>query len=298
MNWCDEILGLRGEAFSKEGYARAMAVAKSLSIADLRQAWRVVSYTRRPEGTDGTRLFCSYFDGLGENDPDRACDFIQASVADERDEELVALIGDGKMLGQLLLRHGALTQSRLAPAAAASPRLRWLLGSAHSLIRGGLLDQPNVQATMLPLADRVAWDTWLEENRKVVEDFESASLNELAAMWIEANARSPVERSRDDLHRTMFELCRHLASNNRMQGLEFVRRVLAQTDDWWLLGSLAAGLLEDLVCSEDEAVLTRVEADAARDPRFRRLLSGVWYESVSPASAARIDKARGGAVPF
>jgi hypothetical protein len=235
---------------------------------------------------------------LGENDPDRACDFIHASVADERDEELVALIGDGKMLGQLLLSHGALTQSRLAPAAAVSPRLRWLLGSAYWLIKGGLLDQPNVQAAMLPLADRVAWDTWLKENRKVVEDVESASLNELAAMWIEANARSPVERSRDDLHRTMFELCRHLASNNRMQGLEFVRRVLAQTDDWWLLGSLAAGLLEDLVCSEDEAVLIHVEADAARDPRFRRLLSGVWYQSVSPASAARIDKARDGAMPF
>ncbi len=258
----------------------------------------MVSYTRYPQGTDGTRLFCSYFDGLGENDPDRACDFILASVADERDEELVASIGDGKMLGQLLLRHGALTQSRLTPAAAVSPRLRWLLGSAHGLIRGGLLDQPNVQATMLPLADRVAWDTWLKENRKVVEDVESASLNELTAMWIEANARSPVERRRDDLHRTMFELCRHLASDNRMQGLEFVRCVLAQTDDWRLLGLLAAGLLEDLVCGEDEAVLTRVEADAARDPRFRRLLSGVWYQGVSPASAARIDKARDGAMPF
>jgi hypothetical protein len=41
-----------------------------------------------------------------------------------------------------------------------------------------------------------------------------------------------------------------------------------------------------------------VEAEAKRDASFRRLLSSVWLDRASPATASRVLQARGDAAPF
>jgi hypothetical protein len=298
VTWCDEILGWHGEAEfeSAERRASALDLVKGLPIETLLQAWRVVKRTRYTKRTSGVWFFDRYFDGLGKDNPDRACDFILASIANEDDDELVALIGEGKLLPQLLLRHGVSAELRLAPAAGGTQRMRWLLGSAYWLIKGQMSQE--IQHTILPVADWMAWDTWRKARHKEIGDTQSLSIDELAAAWIEANDRSPIERNRDSLFDEVFHLCAEFARCDRMQGFELVLRVLSQTEETALLSLLAAGLLEDLICSEDSEILGKVEEAATRDARFRRLLSGVWYSRVAAATAARIDKARAGAAPF
>jgi len=44
---------------------------------------------------------------------------------------------------------------------------------------------------------------------------------------------------------------------------------------------LAAGPLEDLLANHGEAFVERVTAQAAKDPRFARLLGGVWRHTMS-----------------
>ena len=52
-------------------------------------------------------------------------------------------------------------------------------------------------------------------------------------------------------------------------------------NDEWALQSIAAGPLEDLLSRFDGEAIERVEAEASRDPKFRRVLSGVWRMNMS-----------------
>jgi hypothetical protein len=295
VTWCDEALTETKDLNSAEGHAKARQIAKSLSIDDLLQAWRVVNVTRYVEWTDSIHFFHVYFGGLGQNEPARACDFILSSVANEPDDEQVALIGSGKLLGQLLFNHGVLATSRLKPAAQSSARMRWLLGSAYWLIQSAA--GRDVQTALAPLVDRAAWAAW-RERASVEIDLSSESVEKIAALWIEANRRSEIERARDDLHKVMFNLCFDLSRRDRKRGLALTLAVLARTDEKPLLSLLAAGLLENLVCSNDQTILQMVEAEAGRDASFRRLLSSVWLDRASPATASRVLQARGDAAPF
>jgi hypothetical protein len=60
----------------------------------------------RREETPGSRAFHVYFDRLAYHDPERAVSFIEAMLVQEQDDALVALIAEGKLLGQLLHFHG------------------------------------------------------------------------------------------------------------------------------------------------------------------------------------------------
>ncbi|MGT2431445.1 DUF6869 domain-containing protein [Cupriavidus basilensis] len=60
-----------------------------------------------------------------------------------------------------------------------------------------------------------------------------------------------------------------------------------------MLGALAAGELEDLIEYHGPAFIGRIERQAGRDPRFRRLLCGVWRSS-TPQVWARILAASDG----
>lgn len=60
------------------------------------------------------------------------------------------------------------------------------------------------------------------------------------------------------------------------------------------LALVAAGPLEELLSNHGLAIIERMEAEAARDPRFRRALSGVWRSSMKEAVWARLVRARGG----
>jgi hypothetical protein len=59
-------------------------------------------------------------------------------------------------------------------------------------------------------------------------------------------------------------------------------------DDDRVLQDIAAGPLEGFLDRFDAAVIDRVEAEAARDQRFRRVLCGVWKHAMSGPVWARV----------
>jgi hypothetical protein len=59
-------------------------------------------------------------------------------------------------------------------------------------------------------------------------------------------------------------------------------------DDDWVLQSIAAGPLEGFLGRFDGAVIDRVEAEAATNPKLRRVLSGVWKHGMSDAVWSRV----------
>jgi len=57
------------------------------------------------------------------------------------------------------------------------------------------------------------------------------------------------------------------------------------------LGHIAAGMLEGLLGRHGDAVIDRVELRAAIDPKFRRVLGGVWQYMMSDRVFARVRAA-------
>jgi len=56
--------------------------------------------------------------------------------------------------------------------------------------------------------------------------------------------------------------------------------------------NLSAGPLEDLLAMHGPAIIDRVEAEAARDPTFAKLLGGVWQNRMTDEVWARVQAAR------
>jgi Tetratricopeptide repeat len=59
-------------------------------------------------------------------------------------------------------------------------------------------------------------------------------------------------------------------------------------DDQWVLQSIAAGPLEGFLGQFDEAVIDRVEDEAASNPKFRRVLSGIWKHAMTDSVWLRV----------
>jgi len=71
---------------------------------------------------------------------------------------------------------------------------------------------------------------------------------------------------------------------------EIVLNLIEQApEDENVLGNLAAGPLEGLLGRFDEEAIDRVEEKAAHDPRFRRVLSGVWQHGMSDTTWKRVQ---------
>ena len=54
---------------------------------------------------------------------------------------------------------------------------------------------------------------------------------------------------------------------------------------------LSAGPIEDLLAKHCEIFIDRVEAEARKDPRFAKLLGGVWQNKMSDAVWKRVQAA-------
>jgi hypothetical protein len=297
MAWSDDILGLAATpAGDTRAYEAASARLGTLPMEALVCGWRELSLASLRERTPGIDLFARYFDGLGANEPERACDFILAEVDSESDDEIVALIAREKLLMQLLYQHGARIAERLEAATLGRPRLRWLLGGIAWAIRSGMIQDEEIKALLLPVSDWVAWDRWVEETEGPAPppSFATMAVPDLARAWVKIMPSSPVEKERDQDFRTLFDYQSDLVTEDPARGLTLVGEVLRIETHPRLLAILAAGLLEDLICTEKESVIAAVEAEARQDERFRWLLGGVWYSRVSPEVARRIDKAKDG----
>lgn len=75
--------------------------------------------------------------------------------------------------------------------------------------------------------------------------------------------------------------------------IEEIHNVLVSSEprDMQAWALLAAGPLEDLLAENGEAVIATAEALSKTDPEFRKLLSGVWQNSMSDELYARVQKA-------
>ena len=299
MGWCDEVLGFcdaSGSAVEPppSGEEVEARLAK-LSTADLVRAWRVVSTTSLKDQTDGTHAFRMYFDRLSHAAPERGIALIEAELAGEPDDEIVMLLAEGKVLGQLLVFHAPRVVAELQALALRQPRFRWLIGSKAASIRNGMVENLEAQRRLLAIADEPAYRAWETRTRTGPEprDFAAMPLPDLAAAWVEVMSRSDLERERDGDWSAMFDFQNELVSNDPLGALELVKAILKIEDNPHVLGLLAAGMLEDLIPEEDGPVVDAVVAEADRNPKFRHLLGGVWFYGMSPEVTERLEKVRG-----
>lgn len=299
MGWCDEILGFcdpsDGDAEVMSSHEELDARLDSLPVADLVRAWREVGTVDLRRQTSGTHAFAMYFDGLAQDNPERAVALIAAELDHEPDDEIVALLAEGKLLGQLLNVHALRVAGSLQELALRQPRLRWLMGRMAGSIAGGLVTNSEAKRRLLAIADEPAYRNWRDGRLSDDEtiDFAALPLKELAAAWVEITARSDRDRERDRNWDALFDFQSELIGNDPLAALELVKAILAIETDQNVLGLLAAGMLEDLLPDENGPVIDAVVDEARRNPRFRDLLCGVWFYGMSPEVTERLEKARG-----
>ena len=299
MGWCDEVLEFcdpsGGEAEALPSNEKLEARLASMPVADLVRAWREVVTVDLRQQTAGTHAFVMYFDSLARDDPDRAVEFIAAELDDEADDEIVALLAEGKPLGQLLYVHALRVAGRLQELALRQRRLRWLMGRLAGSIAGGLVTSSEAKRRLLAICDEPSYRKWRDNRLSDDEpiDFASLPLKDLAAAWVEITVRSDRDRERDGNLEALFDFQSDLIANDPLAALELVKAILAIEDNQNVLGLLAAGMLEDLLPDENGPVIDAVVAEAERDSRFRDLLCGVWFYGMSPDVTERLEKARG-----
>jgi hypothetical protein len=293
MNWCDETLGFGREPAPSDEEIQARLAA--FSPDELVRAWREVSATSLRDRTDGTLALGTLFDRIGHDEPERAVAFLEALLASEPDDALVALVAQQKLLGQLLHFNGPRVARALQELALRQPRLRWLIGAASWSISGGMVEDADTQRRLLSIADREAFEAWEQGYRKrETPDFAELPVAELAPLWVEIMSRSGLDKEKDEHWGAMFDFQRMLTETDPLKALDLIKAILEIEDNPHVLGMLAAGMLEDLIPGQDGPVVDAVVAEAARNPRFKHLLGGVWFYSMSPEVAEKLEKARGG----
>ena len=60
---------------------------------------------------------------------------------------------------------------------------------------------------------------------------------------------------------------------------EIILAILEEDSSEKILGNVAAGPLEDLMCVYGEEIMDRIESQAQRDPVFKKCMAGVWLDS-------------------
>ena len=295
MTWCDEVLGLRAEeditGLMPDDLSARLA---TLPMEDLGRGWRELSQTRLKDQTPGTHAFLLYFDRVAYDTPDCTLEFLEAELAGETDAAVVALLAQGKMLGQLLHYHAPRIAPALQELALRQPRLRWLLGGTTWSIRGGMVEDEDAKRRLLSMCDEPAFKEWRQAHRAgaATIDFAALPTAELAPLWVSITARSDLNKERDDNASALFDFQYALVNNDPLRALELVTAIVAIEDNPNVLGLLAAGMLEDLLPVEDGPVIDAVVAEAERSPRFRDLLRGAWFSGLNANVVERLDKAR------
>ncbi|MEQ1644265.1 MAG: DUF6869 domain-containing protein [Pyrinomonadaceae bacterium] len=75
---------------------------------------------------------------------------------------------------------------------------------------------------------------------------------------------------------------------DRDKGWELVLELIDAAPDDFILATIAAGPLEDLLNDSPAVLADRVEIEARRSPKFRRCLTGVW--GVPDSLRTRVEK--------
>lgn len=296
MAWCDDVLGIDPETPpDRARWEAAQARIADLPVEDLVHAWREVAHSSFVDRSPGTDLFHTYFDALGHDAPERALAFLEEAARLEEDDEVLALIGEDKLLLQLLYFNAGRIIDALEAACARTPRLRWLLGSVGWAFKGGAIEDEDLQRRLSALADTASYRAWRERLTAGAGtlDFAALDLSALADAWIRINSWSMLLRARDDMASDLFDYQAMLVEEAPERALALIAEIARRTDDGRLIGLLGAGLLEDLLPTEEGPLLEAIEREARANETFRIALCGAYLSGVSPNVAARINRACG-----
>ena len=203
----------------------------------------------------------------------------------ETDTATLLQLGD-KFTPALLYAHGPSVIDRLERETAANPRLRWLLGSVI-----WWTEDEALEARLAAIADRDGWRAARDahEARNPPIDFESLSPPEIARVWIGQNGCP--DKDRDQNWMALRDYESDLRSEDPERALAIILEVLKIETNPNMLSYLAAGPLEDLITLD---TIDMIEAEAARNERFKWLLGGVWYYTAPEELKARLDAIIGG----
>ncbi len=89
-----------------------------------------------------------------------------------------------------------------------------------------------------------------------------------------------------------FEALDDLLSEDPEEGWLTILRILQLDQSPSIMENLSAGPLEDLLARHGPAFIDRVEAEAARDATFAKLLGGVWRNEMTDEVWARVQAVR------
>jgi len=89
-----------------------------------------------------------------------------------------------------------------------------------------------------------------------------------------------------------FEVLDDLLSEDPEEGWPTILQILQKDQSPSIMENLSAGPLEDLLARHGPAFIDRVEAEAAHNPAFAKLLGGVWQNRMTDDVWARVQAAR------
>jgi hypothetical protein len=252
----------------------------AMPVSEIAALWRALQRVGLRDKTEGTWATFHYFDSLPHEQPDRALDMLLEVLKTEPEVPVLLRLGD-KFVPALMYRHGAVVMDRLEREAAGNAQLRWLLGCASYWT-----EDETLKARLAAIADVEGWraSEKAHDERNPPIDFERLSPQELAKAWVEQS--SLPDKDRDQNWMRLQDYGRELRDDDPERALAMILEVLKIESNPNLLSYLAAGPLEDLISLD---TIDRIEAEAKRNPQFKRLLGGVWYYSAPEELKARLD---------
>lgn len=111
----------------------------------------------------------------------------------------------------------------------------------------------------------------------------------LVSAWIEFEKTDRKDVKRCDELFWSFDVLSGLTRNDPDAAFDVILSILAADDSDVIEANLAAGPLEDLLGYHGPAYIDRIEGEAARNPRFRHLLGGVWQNAMTDEVWVRVQ---------
>jgi hypothetical protein len=113
-------------------------------------------------------------------------------------------------------------------------------------------------------------------------------LEKLIPAWVELYRTPDGTARRDELYWS-YDALDAVVRREPDPALDIILAILRADQSDTTYANLSAGPLEDLLAFHGPAMIDRIEAEAARNPEFRRLLGGVWKNQMSEEIWARVQ---------
>jgi hypothetical protein len=116
-------------------------------------------------------------------------------------------------------------------------------------------------------------------------------LEKVVPAWIELQKTADDSPHYDELFWSV-EMLYNLVAGHPELAFAAILSILKADQSNTTYENLSAGPLENLLSSHGQAVIDRIEKEAATNPNFRRLLGGVWKNGIDDAIWQRVQGCR------